>query len=294
MNRDPETRPAAPAATRGGSDEGPPLKVRGLRAGYGSKVILEGIDLEVPRGEIRIILGGSGCGKSTLLRNVTGLERPLGGEVELFGKKLDWSEGRPSDEVFEKMGVLFQAGALISSLTVEDNVALPLRVRHPDLPNALLKELARVKLAQVRMADAALKLPGELSGGMRKRAGLARALATDPELLFCDEPSAGLDPVTSRGLDDLLLELRETLGITMMVVTHELDSIKALADKITFLARGKVLFEGTLEEARSGPKEVQDFLNREPPADEGDAAGAKSDGKTEANGKAAKAVPSGD
>jgi phospholipid/cholesterol/gamma-HCH transport system ATP-binding protein len=294
MNRDSDIRPAAPAAARGGSDEGPPLKVKGLRAGYGSKVILDGIDLEVPRGEIRIILGGSGCGKSTLLRNVTGLERPLGGEVELFGKKLDWSEGRPSDDVFEKMGVLFQAGALISSLTVEDNVALPLRVRHPDLPNALLKELARVKLAQVRMADAALKLPGELSGGMRKRAGLARALPTDPELLFCDEPSAGLDPVTSRGLDDLLLELRDTLGITMMVVTHELDSIKALADKITFLSQGKVLFEGTLEEAQSGPKEVQDFLNREPPPDEGDGAEAKADGKTEANRKAAKAVPSED
>jgi phospholipid/cholesterol/gamma-HCH transport system ATP-binding protein len=297
MIRDPETRPAAPAAARDGapsSDEGSPLKVRGLRAGYGSKIILDGIDLEVARGEIRVILGGSGCGKSTLLRNVTGLERPLGGEVELFGKKLDWSEGRPSDDVFEKMGVLFQAGALISSLTVEDNVALPLRVRHPDLPRPLLRELARVKLAQVRMADAALKLPGELSGGMRKRAGLARALATDPELLFCDEPSAGLDPVTSRGLDDLLLELRETLGITMMVVTHELDSIKALADKITFLARGKVLFEGTLEEARSGPKEVQDFLNREPPPEEGDAAEAKVDGKTEENRKAAKAASSED
>jgi phospholipid/cholesterol/gamma-HCH transport system ATP-binding protein len=247
--------------------DGPPLKVRGLRAGYGDKVILDGIDLEVPRGEIRVILGGSGCGKSTLLRNVTGLERPLAGEVELFGHKLDWSVGRPSDEAFEKMGVLFQAGALISSLTVEDNVALPLRVRHPDLPRPLLHELARLKLSQVSLEEAARKFPGELSGGMRKRAGLARALAADPELLFCDEPSAGLDPVTSRGLDDLLLELRDTLGITMVVVTHELDSIKALADRITFLARRKVLFEGTLEEAASGPREVVDFLERKPPSD---------------------------
>ena len=251
-----------------GSDE-VPLRVRGLVAGYGTRKILDGVDIEVPRSEIRVILGGSGSGKSTLLRNVTGLERPWSGTVDLFGKPLDWSEGRPAAESFEKIGVLFQAGALISSLSVEENVALPLRIRNPGLSNELLRELAWIKLKQVRMEAAGTKMPGELSSGMRKRAGLARALATDPELLFCDEPSAGLDPVTSRSLDDLLLELRDSLGITMVVITHELDSIRALADKVTYLSQGKILFEGTLDEAEQGPQEVRDFLDRKPPDDGG-------------------------
>jgi phospholipid/cholesterol/gamma-HCH transport system ATP-binding protein len=242
-----------------------PLRVRGLRIGYGSKVILDGVDIEVPQGEIRVVLGGSGCGKSTLLRAATGLERPWDGTVELFGQALDWSEGRPSDEIFRRIGVLFQGGALLSSLTVADNVALPVRVHNPRMPLAELRDLAQAKLGLVGLENAGDKLPGELSGGMRKRAGLARALAADPDLLFCDEPSAGLDPVTSRGLDDLLLKLRETLGITMVVVTHELDSIRAIADRVTFLSGGKVIFEGTLREAASGPEEVRDFLERRPP-----------------------------
>jgi phospholipid/cholesterol/gamma-HCH transport system ATP-binding protein len=241
-----------------------PLRIRDLRAGYGTRVILDGVNLEVPSKEIRVVLGGSGCGKSTLLRAATGLERPWGGTVELFGQALDWTQGRPSDEAFLKIGVLFQGGAMLSSLTVEDNVALPLQIHNPDLPRATLRELAHIKLRQVGLEGAAGKMPGELSGGMRKRAGLARALAADPALLFCDEPSAGLDPVTSRGLDDLLLELRESLGITMVVVTHELDSIRSIADRITFLSKGKVIFEGTLEEGASGPEEVREFLSRQP------------------------------
>lgn len=253
-----------------------PLRIRGLKIGYGTRVILDGIDMAVAAREIRVVLGGSGCGKSTLLRAATGLERPWAGTVELFGEPLDWSQGRPSDESFRKIGVLFQAGAMISSLTVEDNVALPLRLRYPDLPRSALRELAHLKLRQVRLDGAGSKFPGELSGGMRKRAGLARALAADPELLFCDEPSAGLDPVTSRSLDDLLLELRESLGITMVVITHELDSIRAIADKITFLSAGKVIFDGSLEEAASGPAEVRDFLDREPPARAG---GSSDDGR---------------
>jgi phospholipid/cholesterol/gamma-HCH transport system ATP-binding protein len=241
-----------------------PLRIQGLRTGYGQKVILDGIDMEVPAGEIRVVLGGSGCGKSTLLRAATGLEKPWTGSVSLFGEPLDWSQGRPSDESFWRIGVLFQAGALLSSLTVEENVTLPLRLRNPDLPASALRELARIKLRQVNLDGAADKMPGELSGGMRKRVGLARALAADPALLFCDEPSAGLDPVTSRALDDLLLDLRETLGITMVVVTHELDSIRAIADKITFLSAGKVIFEGTLAQAAEGPDEVREFLDRRP------------------------------
>ncbi len=240
-----------------------PLIVHGLKAGYGEHVVLDGIDLEVAKGEIRIVLGGSGCGKSTLLRSVAGLEAPLGGTVEILGHKLDWSRGLPSEDIFKKMGVLFQGGALMSALSVGDNIALPLRIQQRKLSEDEIKERVRVKLGQVGLEGTEDKMPGELSGGMRKRAGLARALVADPELLFCDEPSAGLDPVTSRELDDLLLELRKTLGITMVVVTHELDSIRALADRVTFLSGGHVIFEGTVAGAESdSPQEVRDFMAR--------------------------------
>jgi phospholipid/cholesterol/gamma-HCH transport system ATP-binding protein len=240
-----------------------PLRVQDLKVGYGSHTVLEGVDLTVAKGEIRVILGASGCGKSTLLRSVAGLEPPLAGTVELLGHTLDWSQGLPDDDIFEKIGVLFQGGALISSLTVEENIALPLRIHQQTLSAEEVRGRVRAKLGQVGLAGSEDKLPNELSGGMRKRAGLARALAADPELLFCDEPSAGLDPVTSRELDDLLLELRKTLGITMVVVSHELASIHALADKVTFLAGGKVIFDGTLTEGESnGPQEMRDFLER--------------------------------
>jgi phospholipid/cholesterol/gamma-HCH transport system ATP-binding protein len=241
------------------------LKVEGLKAGYGSRLVLDGVSLTVAAKEIRIILGSSGCGKSTLLKNVIGIERPKAGTIELLGRKVDWSDGRPAGDFMRRIGVLFQAGALLSSLTVGENVALPLKVHNPDLPDDVVEDLVRMKLDEVKLGAAYDKLPGELSGGMKKRAGLARAIVTDPELLFCDEPSAGLDPVTSRALDDLLLELRESLGITMVVVTHELDSIRALCDRMTFLSKGKVLFDGTLAEAEErGPQETRDFLARKP------------------------------
>lgn len=244
------------------------LKVQGLKAGYGSRLILDGVDMAVPAGEIRIILGASGCGKSTLLKNVVGLERPKAGTVEILGKPMDWSQGRPADDLLRRIGVLFQGGALLSALSVGENVSLPLRVHNPDLPPDVVEDVVRMKLDEVRLGHAYDKMPGELSGGMRKRAGLARAIVTDPDLLFCDEPSAGLDPITSRALDDLLLELRESLGITMVVVTHELDSIRALCDNMTFLSKGKVLFDGSLADAEAGgPQEVKDFLARKPPAE---------------------------
>ena len=246
------------------------LRVEGLKAGYDGKVVLEDVSMTVGAGEIRIILGASGCGKSTLLKSVIGLDKPLGGEIEMLGTKVDWREGKPSQEQLRRIGVLFQGGALLSSLTVGENVALPLRIHNPGLPREVVEELVRIKLGQVKMGHAYAKLPNELSGGMRKRAGLARAIVTDPELLFCDEPSAGLDPVTSRGLDDLLLELRDSVGITMVVVTHELDSIRTLCDKMTFLSKGKVSFDGTLEDAeRGGPQEVKDFLDRKPAPEDG-------------------------
>lgn len=248
--------------------DGARLQVTGLRAGYGDRVILNGVDLTVAAGEIRIVLGGSGCGKSTLLKNVIGIEQPMAGEIQVLGEKLDWSHGRPGLEMFRQVGVLFQGGALISSLTVAENVALPLKLHHPDLPASVVADLVTMKLEQVRMAEAYHRQPNELSGGMRKRAALARALVLDPALLFCDEPSAGLDPVTSRSLDDLLLELREALGLSLVVVTHELDSIRALCDRMTFLSGGKAIFEGTLSDAENhGPQEVRDFLSRKAPSE---------------------------
>jgi phospholipid/cholesterol/gamma-HCH transport system ATP-binding protein len=243
------------------------LVVKGLRAGYGDLVILQQVDMAVPAGEIRIVLGGSGCGKSTLLKNIIGIERPLAGSIEVLGQPIDWSHGRPGLEMFSHVGVLFQGGALLSSITVAENVAMPLRLHHPELPESVVVDLVTMKLEQVRMEHAYHRMPNELSGGMKKRAALARALVLDPQLLFCDEPSAGLDPITSRGLDDLLLELRERLGLAMVVVTHELDSIRTLCDRMTFLSGGKVLFEGSLAAAESqGPTDVRDFLARLSPS----------------------------
>lgn len=239
------------------------LKVENLKAGYGESVILKDISLDVPTNEICVILGASGCGKSTLLKNMIGLEKPISGQIELFGEKVDWYDGKTRTQLMRRMGVLFQSGALLSSLTVGENVSLPLRIHNPDLPKNIVQDLVNFKLSQVKMEGAYSKLPSELSGGMKKRAGLARAIVTDPELLFCDEPSAGLDPVTSRELDDLLLELKETLGITMLVVTHELDSIKTISDRIIFLSGGLIKFDGSVLEAeKNGPKEVMDFLAR--------------------------------
>ncbi len=239
------------------------LRVTGLRAGYGGRVVLEDVNLSVAAGEIRVVLGASGCGKSTLLKNIIGLERPLAGSISMLDTEVDWSAGNPPLALLQRMGVLFQGGALLSALTVGENVALPLRLHQPGLPADVVEALVRMKLTQVKLDGSYDKLPNELSGGMRKRAGLARAIVTDPELLFCDEPSAGLDPVTSRELDDLLLGLRDSLGITMVVVTHELDSIRAIADRLTFLSQGKVLYDGTWDEAqKSGPEEVKAFLAR--------------------------------
>ncbi len=239
------------------------LKIENLKAGYDHKIILQDVSMEVQDKEIRIILGGSGCGKSTLLKNIIGLEKPLAGQIEILNRKVNWTEEKLPPEAMRKIGVLFQGSALLSSLSVGENVALPLRIHHPELSDDLLEELVHIKLDQVRMSQAYHKMPSELSGGMKKRAGLARAIVTDPELLFCDEPSAGLDPLTSRSLDELLLELRDTLGFTMVIVTHELDSIKALCDKMTFLENGKVLFDGSFSEAKNnGPEAVKNFLDR--------------------------------
>ncbi len=219
-----------------------------LKASYGDLVILEDISLDVYSGEILVILGDSGCGKTTLLKHYIGLLKPVEGKVELFGE--DWWElDEPKREtVIQQIGVLFQNGALLGSRTLAANVAIPLE-QHTNLEDAVINQVVRLKLKQVGLTGAGRKLPSELSGGMRKRAALARALALDPPLLFCDEPSAGLDPATTYNLDRLLLDLRENLGLTIVIVTHETASIRRIADRIAFLDDGRLIFIGSFEEA---------------------------------------------
>ena len=212
----------------------PTLSVRGLTLAYGSRVIQSDLSFDVKKGSIFAVMGGSGCGKSTVLKSMVGLLCPVAGEVDVGGENY-WAAGEARrTAIGRRMGVLFQSGALWSALTVGENVALPLRM-FTKLNDAAIVRLVRVKLALVGMEQAIDQLPSELSGGMRKRAGLARALALDPDILFFDEPSAGLDPITSARLDDLILNLRGGLGATIVVVSHELGSLFAIADDGVFL-----------------------------------------------------------
>ncbi len=231
-----------------------------LTARYGERTILDGVSLDIKKGEILCILGGSGCGKTTLLKHYIGLLRPTAGSIEVFGN--DWwnLDEHERESAQQKIGVLFQAGALLGSKTLATNVAIPLEM-HTNLSEAVIDRIVRLKLHQVGLDHAANRLPSELSGGMRKRAALARAIALDPELLFCDEPSAGLDPPTSQQLDRLLLSLRDGLGITVVVVTHEIASIKRIADRIAFLDKGKLIYEGPIQKALDvGVRSVGDFF----------------------------------
>lgn len=229
----------------------PIVRVRGLENRFGEQVVHEGLDLDVYRGEVLGIVGGSGSGKSVLLRTIVGLHRPTAGTVEIFGEELHRLGEDDRHALERRWGVLFQSGALFSSLSVEDNVALPLKEALA-LPPAPRREIARLKLGLVGLPpEAGDKVPGELSGGMKKRAGLARALALDPELLFLDEPTAGLDPIGAAGFDRLIAELRASLGLTVFLVTHDLDSLAAICDRIAVLGERKVLATGTLDELRA-------------------------------------------
>ncbi len=224
------------------------LEVENLHSYYGSQHVLDGVNFSVRAGEIMVILGTSGCGKSTLLKNVIRLYKPAQGSVQLLGQEMTELEEEDLETVLRDVGVMYQYGALLNSLSVGENVALPLEM-HTSMPPELRHDVAELKLWQVELKNVYDKFPKELSGGMQKRAAVARAIVMDPSIIFCDEPSAGLDPVTALGLDRLLITLNETLGMTIVVVTHELESIKRIAHRITFLDRGKVLFTGTTDEA---------------------------------------------
>ncbi len=242
----------------------PLIEVHGLDAWFGRRKILHGVDFTVRSGEIRVIMGGSGSGKSTLLRHLLGLIRPAAGSVRILGMELTRASPAELLALRRKMGVSFQSGALFTSMTVGDNVALPLR-EHTNLDENTVRIMSRLKLEVVNLGGFQDLMPSQLSGGMVKRAALARAIVMDPRLLFFDEPSAGLDPVVSAELDELILRLRDALRMTIVVVTHELDSAFKIADSITVLDQGRVLLTGSVDEVRESTNErIQDLLNRRP------------------------------
>jgi phospholipid/cholesterol/gamma-HCH transport system ATP-binding protein len=224
------------------------ISVRGVRNQFGRQVIHDGLDLDIHRGEVLGIVGGSGTGKSVLLRTILGLNKPAEGRIQLFGQMRGEMTSAQERAVERRWGVLFQDGALFSSLTVAQNIQVSLR-EHLHLPQYLMDEIAAVKIALVGLPpEAGPKFPSELSGGMRKRAGLARALALDPEVVFLDEPTAGLDPIGAAAFDDLIKNLQATLGLTVFMVTHDLDSLYAICDRIAVLAEKRVLVTGTIDE----------------------------------------------
>ena len=238
------------------------IEVENLVTHYGPRLILKGINLDVREGEIMVIMGGSGSGKSTLLRHLMALEIPTSGTTRVLGQDIATLGMRDLLALRRKMGVAFQGGALFSSMTVGDNIMLPLR-EHTDLDQKTMEIMTRLKLEVVDLAGFEHLMPAELSGGMTKRAAFARAIIMDPRILFCDEPSAGLDPVVSSALDDLILKLRGALDMAIVVVTHELESAFKIADRIAVLDHGEILFVGTVPELRNHPGEhIQNLLNR--------------------------------
>jgi phospholipid/cholesterol/gamma-HCH transport system ATP-binding protein len=240
------------------------ISVRNLRVSYGEREILHGISFDVPRGETLVILGGSGSGKSTLLRTLVGLEKPSAGEIWLKGRNIAKASDLEMDEIRTKIGMSFQGGALFGSMTVGENVALPLR-EHTQLEDSTIEIMLRLKLQQVGLEGFEYYTPSELSGGMKKRAAVARALAMDPEILFFDEPSAGLDPIIAAGIDQLILELKRAFSMTIIVVTHELASAFLIADRMLLIDKGKIVAIGTAEEMRSSIQpRVRQFLDRIP------------------------------
>jgi phospholipid/cholesterol/gamma-HCH transport system ATP-binding protein len=220
------------------------ITARGLTVGYGTAAVLCDLDFTIPAGRITAVVGVSGSGKSTLLKTLAGLLPPLAGGFEFAGRPVDYRSEASISFLYSKIGVLYQDGALLNGLTLYENVALPVRMHYPELPEAVVRDMVHAGLAQVEMAESAEKYPAELSGGMRKRGALARALVLNPEVVFCDEPSSGLDPITSHLLDDLLLRLKGGFKMTLVVVTHELRSIERVADRVLLLNDGAIRFAG--------------------------------------------------
>jgi len=238
------------------------ISLRNLRVSYGEREILHGISFDVQRGETLVILGGSGSGKSTLLRTLVGLELPTSGEIWLKGKNIAAISAAEMDEIRKKVGMSFQGGALFGSMSVGENVALPLR-EHTKLEDSTIEIILRLKLDQVGLAGFENYMPSQLSGGMKKRAAVARAMAMDPEILFFDEPSAGLDPIIAAGVDQLILDLKKAFHMTIVVVTHELASAFLIADRMVLIDKGNVVAIGTTAEMRSSTHpRVRQFLDR--------------------------------
>ena len=255
--------------TDGPDTSGPVISAKELRVQYGEREILHGISFEVQPKETIVILGGSGSGKSTLLRTMVGLERPTSGAICVHGTDLARASASELDEVRKKIGLSFQGGALIGSMSVGENVALPLR-EHTQLEESTIEVMVRIKLQQVGLLNFQHFMPSQLSGGMKKRAALARAMAMDPEILFFDEPSAGLDPIIAAGIDNLILNLKRALSVTIVVVTHELASAFLIADRIIVLDGGYIVGIAPTEELkRSNHPRIRQFLNRAPDSEEG-------------------------
>lgn len=261
--------------TRNGKDTGNQpreavIEVENLITHYGEHRVLNNIDLTIRAGEILVIMGGSGSGKSTLLNHLLGLLSPTSGTVRILGKDINTLSQLEMTELRRKMGVAFQGGALFSSMTVGENILLPLR-EHTNLDEQTMQIMMRLKMEVVNLAGSENLMPSELSGGMTKRAAFARAIIMDPKILFCDEPSAGLDPVVASSIDKLILDLRAAFDMTVVVVTHERESALAIADRICILDRGEILVLDTVEAVKASPEpRVQDLLNRRAEAPEVD------------------------
>ena len=267
-----KTMPATALADHGpiAQPEGLIISIRELVTHYDGRPILQGINLDIRRGETMVILGRSGCGKSTLLRHLVGLSAPTSGRIIIKGFELTSMSEAEQVPVRRKLGMLFQSAALFNSMTVAENVALPLR-EHTELEPSTINIMTRIKLELVGLAGFENFTPDQLSGGMKKRAGLARAIAMDPEILCCDEPSAGLDPVVAVGIDNLILKLKRAFKMTTIVVTHELASVFLIADRIAMLHQGHIVALGTPEELRASDDPiVKQFLNREADEEEVD------------------------
>ncbi len=240
------------------------IEIDNLVSHYGDFKVLDGVSFSVRRGEIFMIIGGSGCGKSTLLKHMCGLLKPTSGSIVFNGRDIAHMDEDELSAMQHTIGIAFQSSGLFNSMTVGENIAMPMR-EFGGVASNLVDDLVRFKLSLVGLAHAQHQMPGELSGGMRKRAGLARAIALDPMLVYFDEPSAGLDPIMAAGLDDLILKMRRMLKTTFVIVTHELESIQLVADRILMLDMGNVIFCGTLEEARKSPvPRLRQFFDRRP------------------------------